>query len=137
MGMMGGDHMGMMGNMMGGGHLGMMGQFQGLALSADPKAKMGEIQYKLRKKHWEIMGPMIDQHAELHNAYAGDRPDPAAVGAVYGEIFDLKRQMIEARLAAKNSAMDVLTEDQLTQMKKMKHKGGGMMQGQDSSSQTN
>ena len=76
----------------------------------------------------------------MHKAYAGDRPDPAAVGAVYGEIFDLKRQMIEARLAAKNSAMDVLTEEQLTQMKQMKqmkHKGGGMMQGQDSSSQTN
>jgi hypothetical protein len=52
------------------------------------------------------------------------------VGAVYGKIFDLKRQMIEAMLTAKNSSMDVLTEEQLAQMEKMKHKGGGMMQGQ-------
>ena len=142
--MMGGGHIGMMGNMMGGGHMGMMGKFKGLDLSDEQKAKMSEIQYKLRKKHWEIMGPMIDQQAALHKAYAGDRPDPVAVGAVYGKIFDLKRQMIEAMLAAKNSAMDVLTEDQAAQMKKMKHEGGGMMHGQggmmhgqDSSSQSN
>ena len=151
MGMMGGGHMGMMGNMMDGGHMGMMGKFKGLDLSDEQKAKMSEIQYKLRKKHWEIMGPMIDQQAALHKAYAGDRPDPVAVGAVYGKIFDLKRQMIEARLSAKNSAMDVLSEEQLAQMKMMEHKGGGMMHGQggmmhgqggmmhgqDSSSQTN
>jgi len=127
---MGGGHMGMMGNMMGGGHMGRMGKFKGLDLSDEQKAKMSEIRYKLRKKHWEIMGPMIDQQAALHKAYAGDRPDPAAVGAVYGKIFDLKRQMIEARLTAKNSSMDVLTEEQRAQMKKMNHKGGGMMQGQ-------
>ncbi len=131
MGMMGGGHMGMMGNMMGGGHMGMMGKFKGLDLSEEQKAKMSEIRYKLRKKQWEIMGPMIDQQAALHKTYAGNRPDPAAVGAVYGKIFDLKRQMIEARLAAKNSAMDVLTEEQLARMKMMKHKGGGMMHGQD------
>jgi Spy/CpxP family protein refolding chaperone len=128
--MKGGGHMGMMGNMMGGDHMGMMGKFKGLDLSDEQKAKMSEIRYKLRKKHWEIMGPMIDQQAALHKAYAGDRPDPAAVGAVYGKIFDLKRQVIEARLTAKNSSMDVLTEEQLAQMEKMKHKGGGMMQGQ-------
>ena len=130
--------------MLGGGHMGMMGKFKGLDLSDEQKAKMSEIQYKLRKKHWEIMGPMIDQQAKLHKAYAGGRPDPAAVGAVYGKIFDLKRQMIEARLAARNNAMDVLTEEQLARMKMMKHRGGGMMQGQGgmmqghgSSSQTN
>ncbi len=137
MGMKGGGHMGMKGNMMGGGHMGMMGKFKGLDLSDEQKTKMSEIRYKLRKKHWEIMGPMIDQQAALHKAYAGDRPDPAVVGATYGKIFDLKRQMIEARLAAKNSAMDVLTEEQLARMKMMKHKGGGMMQGQGSSSPTN
>jgi hypothetical protein len=45
--------------------------------------------------------------------------------------------MIEARLAAKNSSMDVLTEEQLARMKMMKHKGGGMMQGQGGSSHSN
>ena len=133
MGMMGGgDHMGMMGNMMGGGgHMGMMNKYKGLGLSDEQKQQMSDIKYKLRKEHWAIMGQMIDQHAALQKAYAGERPDPAAVGAVYGKIFDLKRQMIEARLAAKNSAKDVLTEEQRAQMKKMKHKRGGMMHGQD------
>lgn len=83
------------------------------------------------------MGPMIDVKAELRKAHAGDRPDPKAVGAVYGKMFDLQRQMIEATLEAKNSAKDVLSEEQIAQMKQMKHKRqkmmhgqGGMMQGQ-------
>ncbi len=129
--MMGGGHMGMMGNMMGGGgHMGMMDKYKGLDLSDEQKQQMSDIKYKLRKEHWAIMGQMIDQHAALQKAYAGERPDPAAVGAVYGKIFDLKRQMIEARLKSKNSAKDVLTEEQRAKMKKMKHKRGGMMQGQ-------
>ena len=133
--MMGGGHMGMMGGMpmMGGGHMGIMGKYKGLGLSDEQKQQMTDIQHKLRKKHWEIMGQMIDQQVALQKAHAGDRPDPKAVGAVYSQIFDLKRQMIEASLEAKNSANDVLTEEQLAQMKKMKHQRGmmhgGMMQG--------
>jgi Spy/CpxP family protein refolding chaperone len=132
MGMMGGgDHMGMMGNMMGGGgHMGMMNKYKRLRLSDEQKQQMSDIKYNLRKEHWAIMGQMIDQHAALQKAYAGERPDPAAVGAVYGKIFDLKRQMIEARLKSKNSAKDVLSEEQRARMKKMKHKRRGMKQGQ-------
>ena len=136
MGMMGnkmggGGHMGMMGDMMsGGGHMGRMGKYKGLGLSDEQTQQMRDIQYKLRKMHWEIMGQMIDQQAALQKAYTGDRPDPAAVGAVYGKLFDLKRQMIEASLTAKNSTRDVLTEEQRVQMKKSKHKRGCMMQGQ-------
>ena len=138
MGMMGGGHMGMMGNMMGGDHMGMMGggghmgmmdKYKGLDLSDEQKQQMSDIKFKLRKDHWAIMGKMIDQHAALQKAYAGERPDPAAVGAVYGKIFDLKRQMIEAKLKSKNSAKDVLTEEQRAKMKNMKDKRGGMMQG--------
>ena len=130
--MMGGGHMGMMGQMpmMGGGHMGMMHRYKGLGLSDEQKQQMNDSQHKLRKKHWEIMGQMIDQQAALRKAYANHRPDPKAVGAVYGQIFDLKRQVIEAALDAKNSIKDVLTEEQLAQLKKMRHQGGGMMQGQ-------
>ena len=125
-------HMGMMGQMpmMGGGHMGMMHRYKGLGLSDEQKQQMNDIQHKLRKKHWVIMGQMIDQQAALQKAYANHRPDPKAVGAVYGQIFDLKRQVIEAALDAKNSIKDVLTEEQLAQLKKMRHQGGGMMQGQ-------
>lgn len=131
--MTGAGHMGMMQNMMGGGHMGMMGnmmgKYRGLGLSDEQKQQMNDIQHGLRKEHWEIMGQMIDQQAALQKAYAGHRPDPKAVGAVYSRIFDLKRQMIEAALMAKNSAKDVLTEEQRTQMQKRKHQCG-MMQGQ-------
>ena len=112
MGGMGGGHMGMMRNMMGGDHMGMMSRYKGIGLTDEQKQQMSDIQHGLRKKHWEIMGQMIDQQAALQKAHAGDRPDPKAVGAVYSEIFDLKRQMIEASLEAKNSAKNVLTEEQ-------------------------
>ncbi len=115
--------------MMRGGGMG-MGKYKGLGLSDEQKEQLRDIQHKLRKKHWELMGQMIDEQAALQKAHAGDRPDPATVGAVYGRMFDLKRQMIEARLAAKNSSKDVLTEEQRAQMKKRKHKRRGMMQGQ-------
>lgn len=130
MGMMGGGQMGMMGGMMGGGHMGMMKKYKKLGLSDEQEQQISEIQHKLHKQHWAIMGPMIDVKAELRKAHAGDRPDPKAIGAVYGKMFDLKRQMIEATLEAKNSAKDVLTEEQIAQMKQMKHKRQKMMQGQ-------
>ncbi len=129
----GGGHMGMMG---GGGHMGMMGggghmmnKYKGLGLSQEQEQRMIDVHHELHKKHWALMGQMIDQQAALQKAYATDRPDPAAVGVVYGQIFDLKRQMIEAFLNADNNAKEVLTEEQLAQMKKMKHQRGGMMQG--------
>ncbi len=130
--MTGGGHMGKMGHMpmMGGGHMGMMSRYKGLGLSDEQQQKINDIQHGLRKKHWEIMGQMIDQQAALQKAYSEDRPDPKTVGAVYGKIFDLKRQMIEAALAAKNGVIDVLTEEQLAQMKKMHHRHHEMTSGQ-------
>lgn len=132
MSMMSEGHMGMMGHMpmMGGGHMGMMSRYKGLGLSDEQQQKINDIQHGLRKKHWEIMGQMIDQQAALQKAYSENRPDPKTVGAVYGKIFDLKRQMIEAALAAKNGVMDALTEEQLAQMKKMHHRHHEMTSGQ-------
>ena len=133
MGMMGGGHMGMMGGghmgMMGGGHMGMMMGFEKLGLTDEQREQIGEIKHKLHKQHWSIMGQMIDVKEELRKAHSGDMPDPKAVGAVYGKMFDLQRQMIEARMEAKNLAFDLLTEEQVAQMKSMKQARRGMMQG--------
>ncbi|MFC1681695.1 Spy/CpxP family protein refolding chaperone, partial [Pseudomonadota bacterium] len=134
--MMGGGHMGMMGDMMGGGHMGMMKKFKMLGLTEEQEIKIDDIQHQLHKQHWAIMGQMIDVKAELRRVHAGDPPDAKAIGAVYGKMFDLKRQMIETTIEAKNNATGVLTEAQAAQMKNMKqrrkmmHSQGGMMQGQ-------
>ena len=123
--------------MMGGGHMGMMKAFRRLDLTDEQENKISEIQHRLHKQHWSIMGQMIDVKEELRKAHSEDRPDPKAVGMVYSRMFDLKRQMIEASIEAKNSAMDTLTGEQISQLKKMKHKRrkfmhgqGGMMHGQ-------
>ena len=133
---MGGGHMGMMGDKMGGGHMGMMKKFKMLGLTEEQEIKIDDIQHQLHKQHWAIMGQMIDVRAELRKVHAGDPPDAKAVGAVYGKMFDLKRQMIETTIEAKNNAMGVLTDAQAAQMKnmnqrrKMMHSQGGMMHSQ-------
>jgi hypothetical protein len=130
--MMGGRHMGMIGHMpmLGGCHGGIAGLTGDLGLNSQQQQKANDIKFELRKKHWEIMGRMIDQQAALQNAYASERPDPKTVGGVYSQIFELKRQMIEVALEASNKLMDILTEDQRNQVRKMHQGHSGMMQGQ-------
>lgn len=148
--MMGGSgHMNAMDqmSMMGGDHMGMMRKYKRLDLTDEQQQQMRTIEHKLHKTHWQIMGLMIDEKAALREAYAVDQPNPPAVGAIYGKIFDLKRQMIEAMLAAENSSESVLTEEQKVKMKaRGRHRGamkggmpgcGGMKRGQMMQGQTN
>lgn len=44
-----------------------------------------------------------------------------AVGAVYGKIFDAKRERIQAEIEARNRVMSVLTEEQRAQLHGMHH----------------
>jgi len=139
-------HMGMMGHM---GGMGMMGHMRGLdmmgyaspmgmtgranplGLSEEQRQATNKLHGELRKKHWEIMGQLIDQHSLLGDAYALDRPDPKAIGAVYGKIFDLRRQMIEAAIDTHNKKMDMLNEEQIGQLKQFQNQmmgPSGMME---------
>jgi Spy/CpxP family protein refolding chaperone len=143
--MMGASQMGMMDHipMMRDGNRGMMSHMSGmgecykgameisgeLGLSDQQQQKVNDIKYELHKKHWTIMGRMIDQQSALQKAYASERPDPKTVGAVYGQIFELKREMIEVELEARIKIKDTLTEDQRNQVKKYHSDHGGMMRG--------
>lgn len=140
MGMMGGmGHMGMMGmmggmgpkmmggpGMMGMGHgmMGGMGPLHMLDLSDEQRAKIRSIQENVRKQHWEIMGRIMDESSKLYDLFAADKPDPKKIGSVYGKIFDLKRQMIETSIDARNQMEGVLTKEQHEQLEQM-HRGRG------------
>ena len=141
MGMMGGKGM-----MDGSGMMGMMGGLRALDLSEEQRRDVNAEHDRLRKKHWETMGQIMDQQSKLRDALSADRPDPTTVGQVYGKIFDLRRQMIETGIESRNTVQDLLSEEQVTQLKQhQKSKGmmgqgammskdgsmgGGMMQGQ-------
>lgn len=148
-GMMGGGMMGgsgMMGpGMMGAyGGYGMMGgygfaQLGALDLSEEQQRKINRIQEDLRKKHWDLLGQIQAQQAALRDLYLADKTDPKQVGAAYGKIGDLQRQMAESHAQALNDVRGTLTPEQRQQLAQMKRgfrgpaygapggPGGGMM----------
>ncbi|MFQ6021968.1 MAG: Spy/CpxP family protein refolding chaperone [Acidiferrobacterales bacterium] len=126
--MMGG--IGMMG--MGPGMMG-MGPLWMLDLSDDQRTKLHKIQDELRKTHWNTMGKIMDESSKLSELFAADKPDAKKIGAVYGNIFDLRRQMIEVSIDVHNRMDAVLTKEQREQLEQMwrgrgpRYGGPGMM----------
>ena len=121
MGMMGG---GMGRGMMGDGMMGGMGRmggapFQMLDLTPEQRTKINKIHEEQRRKNWEALGKVQDEEAKLRDLYAADKRDPKAIGAVYGSIYTLKRQMIEAGIDAHNRMEALLSDAQRAQLKQM------------------
>ncbi len=121
-GMMGG--MGMMGGKCPMGMMGGMGPFSKLDLKDQQRSKIGKISDALRKKNLNLMGKMMDEMSKLRDLYAVDKRDPKKIGAIYGKFFELKRQMIEATIDARNRQEAVLTKEQ---REKMRRSRSGMM----------
>ena len=98
---------------------GMMGAgpMRGLELSRDQQEQMARIETELRKRNWSLQGGIIDARGELLELYADETPDPNKIGAVYGKIFDLRRQMIEATIEAQNRQRAILTDEQRSQLR--------------------
>jgi Spy/CpxP family protein refolding chaperone len=120
------------GAMMGYGMMGPMGgmrhmaPFDMLDLTDQQERQIDQIRDKLRKDHWQTEGKMIDARAQLRDAWAADRPDPKKVGAAYEALAKLRREMIEADVAAMNQMRDALTEEQREKLKRWY--GRAMMQ---------
>jgi Spy/CpxP family protein refolding chaperone len=118
--------------MMGHGMMGHMGPMWMLNLTAEQRAQIRGIHDEQRTQRWSIMGKIMDESSQLHVLYAAEKWDPKAIGAVYGKIFDLKRQMIEASISAHNRWEAVLTQEQRDQLDKWRWEmfiGGGTGRG--------
>jgi len=124
-GMMGGyGGMGMGGyGMMGGyGGMGMMGYGGMIDLSQAQRDKMEKIQQGMRKSHFAMMESMIKEREKLAELYSQETPSPSKIGAVYGRIFAIQRQMIESGISAHNQMNKVLTKEQREQIQQW-HRG--------------
>jgi Spy/CpxP family protein refolding chaperone len=133
--MMGYGHgmMGYGGGMMGGfGHGSMMMEsprlhwVMSLSLSDDQRAKINKLSDALRHRNWATMGQIQDESDKLRDLYEADKRDPKAIDSEYQKVFDLKRQMIRAMLETQNQVEDLLTPEQLAQLKELRHKHGAM-----------
>ncbi len=121
-----------MGGMMGGppaghGH-GMMGGMPGMGpmmvpddpfmavwsvgLSNEQRKQVREIYKAWRSKRFRTMEAMAELSDALWDVYQDPTPDPAAVGRIYDKIFDLKRQMIEESVRARNRIWALLDDRQ-------------------------
>jgi Spy/CpxP family protein refolding chaperone len=110
---------GMMGGAGRGGGMALLGPLRMLGLNPDQRTRINKIELDLRKQLYSLKGNTLDAQAQLYDLYSADKPDPKRIGAVYGKIFDVRRQMIEARIGAMNRARDVLSKEQLAKLKQL------------------
>ena len=115
-GMMGGP--GMMGGsgMMGGdGEHGMMGGFgprglAGLDLTDEQRAKIEEIHHDQWRKHYALMGSMMELRWKASRSKAGESEAEALKN--YDAMAALRRQMFQSSLEARKRIEEVLTKEQ-------------------------
>lgn len=123
MGGMGMGMMGMMGNMggmpmmdMG---MGMPNHFYLLDLSDTQRKALRDIERKTRAEHFTLQEKITDLNDQLYALYKQDKPDAKKVGEVYQQLFNLKRQMIELHINARNQQYDLLTKEQQAKLKEL------------------
>jgi Spy/CpxP family protein refolding chaperone len=122
---------GMMGPGMMGGGPGMgygmgMGPYHMLNLSDDQRGKVNKIQDEERRKHWEIMGKIMDERAKMRDLYDADKRDIPAILKVQDQIDQMQRKMLELHLTTRNQIEALLTPEQRDQLKNLRRGGYGM-----------
>jgi Spy/CpxP family protein refolding chaperone len=129
-GMMGGygSGYGMGSGQMGGGYgpdygmgTGMMGGYgtgSDLNLTVEQRSKIAKIQNEVRRKHWDLMGKMQDEQAQMNDQYASEKRDDAALSASYRKMSELRHQMFDLSLSAQKQIDAVLTQEQREKQKR-------------------
>jgi len=134
--MMGGENPGGMDMMMGqgtSGGMGMMdgpmmgraGMMDGTMMGMDLRRILqlqdlsDEQRQKVNNRHRELQRQLVrleekalDARFALEDTVAGDAPDPKAVGRALQGLFDVRRQMVEATIAAHNDVRGLLMDEQ-------------------------
>jgi Spy/CpxP family protein refolding chaperone len=124
-GMMGGYGMGrgMMGGQGSGYGMG-PGMMDGYASSADlnltaeQRSKIAKIRNDVRRKHWDLMGKMQDEQAQMNEQYNNDQRDDAPLSKSYREMSELRQQMFDLSLSARRQIDAVLTQEQRDKLKR-------------------
>jgi Spy/CpxP family protein refolding chaperone len=64
------------------------------------RPQVRKILTDLQKQNWQKMGKIIDLRAKLAQLYDADTLDVKAISQIYNQMFQIRRQMMEARLNA-------------------------------------
>ncbi|HSG56771.1 MAG TPA: periplasmic heavy metal sensor, partial [Paracoccaceae bacterium] len=116
-GMMGGYGMGPGMGGYGMGH-GMMGGGWGMGpeglsdLTAEQRTQIAKIRDETRKKHWDLMGKMMDEQARLRDLYDAPKRDSDAIANAHKKVSELQRRIYEDAADAHKRMESVLTKEQ-------------------------
>ena len=136
-GMMGPGHdRGMMGSGYGGGRgswggpMGMgpafgLGPVWRLGLSDAQRTQVNKIADDLRHANWATIGKLQDAQATLRDLESQPTPDPKKVGAAYAEASNLRQEILEANVQARNQVRTLLTPAQRQELDQRQHRGAG------------
>ena len=86
--------------------------FHALQLTEEQLTQIGAIAARGRAESTQRMSDIADVFSEVSKVLAVAIPDPAAVGEVYGRIFDLQRQSIESSIQVYHDQVEVLDQKQ-------------------------
>jgi Spy/CpxP family protein refolding chaperone len=102
----------------------MMGGYGGgpitaLDLKDEQRDKIFAIQEENRSKNWGVMGQLRSEQFKLRRMYYADKVDAKALGEQQKKVDDLRRQMLQSRVEARNQIEAVLTPEQRKQMRQL------------------
>ena len=86
--------------------------FHALQLTEEQLTQIGAIAARGRAESTQRMNDIADAFAEVSKVLAVVIPDPAAVGEIYGRIFDLQRQSIESSIQVYQDQVEILDRKQ-------------------------
>jgi Spy/CpxP family protein refolding chaperone len=89
-----------------------MNPISALNLSAEQREQISAIGQEARSKNVNVMNEIGDKFNKLRELFAAKMPDAQAISSVYGEIFALQQQAIEAAIMTYNKQVEVLNEQQ-------------------------
>ena len=89
-----------------------------LNLTAEQRSKIAKIQNDVRRKHWDLMGKMQDEQAQMNEQYYSDQRDDAPLSKSYRNMSELRQQMFDLSLSARRQIDAVLTQEQRDKLKR-------------------
>ncbi len=84
----------------------------GLGLTTQQHGKIAGIWNESINKAWPIMGQLREQYFQFMQLMREETPDRTAINKIYARISDLRKQLLDVRLDARQQMMGILTADQ-------------------------
>ncbi|MFH1604864.1 MAG: Spy/CpxP family protein refolding chaperone [Pseudomonadota bacterium] len=87
-------------------------RLRALGLKDEQRAKIDRIREETRQKNWNVIGQIRTERFKLREMYRADKINAAGIVDQQRKVDDLRRQVLLARLEARNQVFALLTPEQ-------------------------